>query len=90
MAASAEEMTVMIQQLQAELNQSQKHTTAVSTQLETLRVQSEQNITGLRTAVNVLNAQKKDPKPMKLCNIKNLEPGEFDGKKDEPFKKWGM
>ena len=88
MAASAEEMTVMIQQLQAELAQSQQHVTAVSSQLEALRAQSDQSISELRTVMNVLNTQKKEKKPMRLCRIKNLEPGEFDGKKDEPYKKW--
>ena len=59
MAASAEEMTVMIQQLQAELSQSQQHVSAVSAQLEALRTRSDASISELRTVVNVLNTSRK-------------------------------
>jgi hypothetical protein len=88
-AVNGEQVLEMMGQLQAQLEQSNAHVTTLSAQLETLRSASDHSITELRASLQtVTNMQKDKKKKMKLGGLKNLEPGSFDGRKDESYKAW--
>ena len=87
-ALTAEQMLEMMNQLQGQLEQSNAHVATLSTQIEHLRAASDMSITELRASVNTLTAVNKDKKKMKLIGLKSLEPGNFDGKKDDPYRGW--